>query len=61
MSGPTLIPSSEKGQEKTIEVLCKLASAGLAMILTLDFRGMQAKFIVDTGAAVTLCRTVSMR
>ena len=54
MSGPTLVPSSEKGQEKTIEVSCKLAFAGLVVILPLDFGGTKAKFIVDTGAAVTV-------
>ena len=55
MSSPTLVPSSENEQEKTIEVSCKLASAGLAVILPVDFgEGAKAKFVVDTGAAVTI-------
>ena len=57
----TLLPCREQGQDTEIAVLCKLASVGLAVILPLDFKGMEAQFFADTGTVLQSCLIIFLK
>ena len=54
LSAPTLVPSCDTIDNEVTEAPRRTTSEGLTVVLPLTIRGVDARFIVDTGAAVTI-------
>ena len=56
MSSSNLVPGPERDKELPVDstLFCTLTADGLAMLLPLSLAGVNANFVVDTGAAVTI-------